>query len=331
MATSRKSSSCCSEFCVLPCIRCIKWIPVFFISCIIMWSYYAYVYVLCLTTIENVLEKILMLLFYHIIFVMFVWSYYKTIMTPSAAVPKHFKLTPSLQHTVYTTENEVERKQLLDQFSTSLPVINKSIDGSTRFCDKCFQVKADRSHHCSVCGKCILKMDHHCPWVNNCVSFTNYKYFVLFLGYALLYCIYGSLSTLSYFIMFWEGSFLNSGKFHILFLCFVAAMFSLSLVALFGYHLYLVSQNRTTLESIRPPMFSYGPDKQGYNLGFKRNFLEIFGEKKLLWFFPVKTNLGDGIRFPVRGSNLNQYNSMGLTGNRPDSKLSHHASSLHLV
>ena len=51
-----------------------------------------------------------------------------------------------------------------------------------RYCEKCQAVKPDRSHHCSVCGSCILKMDHHCPWVNNCVAFNNYKFFMLFLG-----------------------------------------------------------------------------------------------------------------------------------------------------
>uniref|UniRef100_A0A8D8RGW3 Palmitoyltransferase n=1 Tax=Cacopsylla melanoneura TaxID=428564 RepID=A0A8D8RGW3_9HEMI len=331
MATSRNSSPCCSEFCVLPCIKCIKWIPVLFISCIIVWSYYAYVYVLCLSTIDNIIEKSFMLVFYHIILVLFVWSYYQTIMTPLGIVPKHFKLTPSLQHALFTTDNEIERKQILEQFSASLPVLNKSIDGSARFCDKCYQIKSDRSHHCSVCGKCVLKMDHHCPWVNNCVSFTNYKYFVLFLGYALLYCIYCALSSLPSFLQYWEGSLMHSIKFHILFLCFVSAMFSLSLVALFGYHLYLVAQNKTTLEAIRAPIFSYGPDKRGFHLGVRRNFVEIFGENKWLWLLPVQTYLGDGIRFPVRGSNSNQYNSMGNTGSRPDSKLSHNASNMQLV
>ena len=73
-----------------------------------------------------------------------------------------------------------------------------------RYCEKCCHIKPDRCHHCSVCGECVLKMDHHCPWVNNCVSFSNYKFFVLFLGYAFLYCVFVASTTLEFLIKFWR-------------------------------------------------------------------------------------------------------------------------------
>lgn len=31
-------------------------------------------------------------------------------------------------------------------------------------CPKCCSIKPERAHHCSVCQRCIRKMDHHCPW-----------------------------------------------------------------------------------------------------------------------------------------------------------------------
>ncbi|KAK7475008.1 hypothetical protein BaRGS_00033755 [Batillaria attramentaria] len=37
-------------------------------------------------------------------------------------------------------------------------------DGQVVFkCPKCVSIKPDRAHHCSVCQRCIRKMDHHCP------------------------------------------------------------------------------------------------------------------------------------------------------------------------
>ena len=36
-------------------------------------------------------------------------------------------------------------------------------DSHSGWCRKCAAPKPPRSHHCSVCKACVLKMDHHCP------------------------------------------------------------------------------------------------------------------------------------------------------------------------
>jgi len=125
--------------------------------------------------------------------------------------------------------------------------------------------------------------------INNCVSFTNYKYFVLFLGYSFALCLYGVITTLNYFLKFWKNELTSSGRFNIIFLFFIAVTFAISLVSLFGYHIYLVIHNRSTLESFRAPVFRFGPDKNGFNLGKYNNCVQIFGKTKWKWFIPIKT------------------------------------------
>lgn len=205
------------------------------------------------------------------------------------------------------------QKNLLEEFSNKLPNTNRTINGAIRWCDKCKHVKPDRTHHCSVCGDCILKMDHHCPWVNNCISFTNYKFFLLFLVYSLIYCLFITLTTFEYFITLWNRDVRNTGnKFHILFLFFVAAMFAISLLSLFCYHCHLVANNRTTLEAFRAPIFKNGPDKNGFNIGLRNNMMEVFGDNKFLWMVPIFTSRGDGCSFPRRKRNPEQDNLLNV-------------------
>ena len=72
--------------------------------------------------------------------------------------------------------------------------------GGPRYCRYDRKYKPDRCHHCSQCQECTLRMDHHCmfsqrfvcmyvflgPWLDNCIGFMNYKFFLLTLHYASL-------------------------------------------------------------------------------------------------------------------------------------------------
>ncbi|RZF32986.1 hypothetical protein LSTR_LSTR008699 [Laodelphax striatellus] len=60
------------------------------------------------------------------------------------------------------------------------------IPEAVSICKKCVAPKPPRTHHCSVCNRCVLKMDHHCPWLNNCVGHYNHRYFFMYMVYIVL-------------------------------------------------------------------------------------------------------------------------------------------------
>ncbi|XP_034778896.2 palmitoyltransferase ZDHHC20-B-like isoform X2 [Acipenser ruthenus] len=283
------------------CQKVFSWIPVVFIALVVGWSYYAYVVELCIFTIRNTGEKVVYLVIFHLSFIMFVWSYWKTIFSKPANPSKEFCL-PKADKEQYEREERPEAQQeILKRVAQNLPLYTRTGTGAVRYCDRCQVIKPDRCHHCSACDMCVLKMDHHCPWVNNCVGFSNYKFFVLFLAYSLLYCLFVAATVLQYFIKFWASELPDShAKFHVLFLFFVAAMFFISILSLFSYHCWLVGKNRSTIEAFRGPVFRNGPDRNGFSLGFSKNLKEVFGDEKKYWLLPVYTSLGDGSTFPTR-------------------------------
>ncbi|ETE73290.1 Palmitoyltransferase ZDHHC2, partial [Ophiophagus hannah] len=247
------------------------WVPVLFICSILAWSYYAYVAQLCL---------LVCLIAYHLFFMMFLWSYWKTIFTLPMNPSKEFHLSYSDKELMEREPRNETHQEVLKRAAKDLPISTRTMSGAIRYCDRCQLIKPDRCHHCSVCDK-----------VNNCVGFSNYKFFLLFLAYSLLYCLFIFATELQHFIRFWTNGLPDTqAKFHIMFLFFAAAMFSISLSSLFGYHCWLVSKNKSTLEAFRAPVFRHGTDKNGFNLGFSKNLREVFGDEKKYWLLPIFTS-----------------------------------------
>ncbi|KAM3722826.1 Palmitoyltransferase ZDHHC2 [Dirofilaria immitis] len=317
-----KEMVCFGNVCLRSIVSFIRWLPVVFITALICWAYFAYVVQLCFFTVDNNFERAIYLFVFHLLLFMFLWSYYETIFRPVGRPPKMFYVDSQTRQDLYSSE-ESECREILEYYvkQHQIPVNNRNNDGSVRYCYKCNCIKPDRCHHCSVCGHCVLKFDHHCPWVNTCINYFNYKFFLQFLFYGLILCLWGILTDLQYFIAFWKNALRLSagfGRFHIVFLFFVAGMFAASITCLFSYHIYLTARNQSTIESFRPPVFIYGIDKNGFNLGIRRNFRQVFGDICLFWFLPIFSSHGSGVTFDQKGFRTERKRLLHLDSNDDD-------------
>jgi len=72
--------------------------------------------------------------------------------------------------------------------SPGKPPSETLLEQVSSICKKCIAPKPPRTHHCSVCKTCILKMDHHCPWLNNCVGHYNHRHFFLYMLFMVIGC-----------------------------------------------------------------------------------------------------------------------------------------------
>ena len=115
-----------------------------------------------------------------------------------------------------------------------------------RYCFKCNYIRPPRSHHCSICDSCVMRMDHHCPWVGNCVGINNHKLFWNFLLHALMgNIIVASTMVQSIYHLTWIELSKDMNYQAVMFLS-CALIFSLG--SLFGLHTFLIVTNQSTLE-----------------------------------------------------------------------------------
>ncbi|CAH2063316.1 unnamed protein product [Thlaspi arvense] len=224
------------------------------------------------------LAALSILVLFHFLLAMLLWSYFSVVFTDPGAVPPNWR--PS------TDEERGESDPL-----NSLEFLGLQADSSNpriRFCRKCNQPKPSRCHHCSVCGRCVLKMDHHCVWVVNCVGALNYKYFLLFLFYTFLETTLVTLVLMPHFIAFFSDEEIpgTPGTLATTFLAFVLNLaFALSVMGFLIMHISLVAGNTTTIEAYEKKTSA----KWRYDLGRKKNFEQVFGMDKRYWFIPGYT------------------------------------------
>ncbi|XP_033068201.1 palmitoyltransferase ZDHHC3 isoform X7 [Trachypithecus francoisi] len=123
-------------------------------------------------------------------------------------------------------------------------------------CPKCCSIKPDRAHHCSVCKRCIRKMDHHCPWVNNCVGENNQKYFVLFTMYIALISLHALIMVGFHFLHCFEEDWTKCSSFSppttvilLILLCFEGLLFLIFTSVMFGTQVHSICTDETAADN----------------------------------------------------------------------------------
>lgn len=187
----------------------------------------------------------------------------------------------------------------------------------SHICNICKTHKPPRCHHCSRCNKCYLKMDHHCLFLDVCIGFHNYKFFVQFL-------ITNTIYIIIYVVILCIDIFTTDDKTAIVVTNFLVSIslsgivFTCILMTLI-FHIKLLSYNETTIEYLcinaylngdhsYINVFQEGPiselseskDRQvlnPYNLGTRENWREVFGSTFKDFISPLFTSAGDGVKF----------------------------------
>ncbi|KAJ1609337.1 DHHC-like palmitoyl transferase [Cryptosporidium canis] len=210
-----------------------------------------------------------------------------------------------------------------DKGEILLPIELQSQTISIRSCSKCNNLKPPRTHHCSVCKRCIFKMDHHCPWINNCVGINNQKHFLLFLAYVFFFCLYSLIVVCFQFYKcmsypepypndfdrtFLDDQYLNPGSellnytrgsndmfryecaitpvaFILGFSVVIESLiFGIFCIAMFIDQIVCIVNNTTGIEHLKQE-YLYSKKKNAYSL-----FIQVFGSKfSWKWFLPTMT------------------------------------------
>ncbi|KAG9157857.1 hypothetical protein Leryth_000044 [Lithospermum erythrorhizon] len=233
--------------------------------------------------------------------IMCVFNYRRAIITDPGRVPNSY--SPDIED-AQNPIHEIKRK-----------------GGDLRFCQKCSHPKPPRTHHCRVCNRCVLRMDHHCIWLNNCVGHANYKLFFVFVVYAVVACIYSLVLLVGSLTVDSQKDDEKEGSFRTVYVVSGLLLVPLSAVLCYFllWHVYLILQNKTTIEYHEGVRAMLLAEKGGYvyshpyDLGAYENLISVLGPNIISWVCPTSGHVGSGLSFRTALDKLDLSSSSNQT------------------
>ncbi|KAI9250556.1 DHHC palmitoyltransferase-domain-containing protein [Phascolomyces articulosus] len=282
------------------------WMPVLVVLSITAFLYYGYLDQVCLTLIHlgAHVQATIYLVPLHLWLILLLTSYARVVMKEPGTPRKAMMVM--MERTDMILQTKPPYKSILPQ----------------RWCETCQWWKPDRAHHCRVCDTCVLRMDHHCPWVNGCVGFANYRYFIQFICYTSGIAAWVFTTSLAAFIM---GNGLATYHGIVIAIIILSGLIMTSIGIFACSHLWLLTLNRTTIENIQyrswasknkikstsPPSMFTSSGKCIFNQGTRTNWIEMMGDRCLYWFLPLSVKLNcNGYEFNYNENVYREYGTL---------------------
>jgi palmitoyltransferase len=289
------------------CCALAAWFPRVSVNIVMTWGMYVHVFCICLQELHGFYQAF-MLVIGVALYILSTASYARVVETGGGS-PLDI---PGFTSAARDVENNLgPPPQVLNN-------VTCKENGEMRFCSKCMCWKPDRTHHCSSCKKCILRMDHHCPWFATCIGFNNHKFFAQFLIYVTAFCAVCFISSFRSVVAFLGNSDRVSSTYLTLnwvFLTVLSGVMGLAVGGFTAYTLYLVFHNKTTIEAMDEVRYktnfpatdfrySEAPSSRSlgnlFDLGWKRNWCEVMGHNAYEWLLPIRNSAQtNGTSFPI--------------------------------
>ncbi|XP_022747748.1 probable protein S-acyltransferase 16 isoform X3 [Durio zibethinus] len=174
---------------------------------------------------------------------------------------------------IFTDPGRVPSTFMPDIEDSKVPIHEiKRKGGDLRYCQKCSHFKPARAHHCRVCKRCVLRM------VLLVGSLTN-----------------DSQNDEQQSADSFRTAYVISGL--------LLVPLSVALSVLLGWHIYLILQNKTTIEYHEGVRAMWLAEKGGnvynhpYDLGAYENLTMVLGPSIFCWLCPISRHIGNGLRF----------------------------------